>query len=292
MAMRSASSHFDARAAFVSLAAHGFAVGAIAVATAGLGPAPPTVEPARATYMVVEVPLVALPEKDAALPDLAEAEPPPPLPPAQVEIRQPREPVAQSAIAKSATPKAPTPKVATPKAPTQKTLPVLSDAPHATTQPSSDLRVESQTVTSGADAAIPDISPDVPATATQSSTSARAAEPMRTDSTAGPMAGPAAAEVAAAHAPVVHAARFRAPPAPPIYPRRAIELDLRGTTILRALVDADGAAAEIVVWATSGLRLLDDAAIAAARGWKFEPAREGAVAVAAWVEVPVRFELR
>jgi protein TonB len=287
MAMRSASSHFDARAAFVSLAAHGFAVGAIAVATAGLGPAPPTVEPARATYMVVEVPLVALPGKDAALPDLAEAEPPPPLPPAQVEIPPPREPVAQSAIAKSATPKAPTPKAPSLKAPS-----ALSEALRAKTQPSPDLRVESQTVTSGADAAIPDISPDVPVAATQASTSARAAEPMHTDSTAGPMAGSAAEEVAAAQAPVVRAARFRAPPAPPIYPRRAIELDLRGTTILRALVDADGAAAEIVVWASSGLRLLDDAAIAAARGWKFEPAREGAVAVAAWVEVPVRFELR
>jgi periplasmic protein TonB len=287
MAMRSASSHFDARAAFVSLAAHGFAVGAIAVATAGLGPALPTVEPARATYMVVEVPMVALPEKDAALPDLAEAEPPPPLPPVQVEFPHPREPVAQSAIAKSATPKAPTPKAPSLKAPS-----ALSEALRAKTQPSPDLRVESQTVTSGADAAIPDISSDAPAAAAQASTSARAAEPMRTDSTAGPMAGPAAAEVVAAQAQVVRAARFRAPPAPPIYPRRAIELDLRGTTILRALVDADGAAAEIVVWASSGLRLLDDAAIAAARGWKFEPAREGAVAVAAWVEVPVRFELR
>lgn len=287
MAMRSASSHFDARAAFVSLAAHGFAVGAIAVATAGLGPAPPTVEPARATYMVVEVPLVALPEKDVALPDLAEAEPPPPFPPAQVEIPQPREPVTQSAIAKSATPKAPTPKAPSLKAPS-----ALSEALHAKTQPSPDLRAESQTATSGTNAAIADISSDAPAAAAQASTSARAAEPMRTDSTAGQMAGPAAGEVSVAQAPVMRAARFRAPPAPPIYPRRAIELDLRGTTILRALVDADGAAAEIVVWASSGLRLLDDAAIAAARGWKFEPAREGAVAVAAWVEVPVRFELR
>ncbi len=283
MAMRSASSHFDARAAFVSLAAHGFAVGAIAVAPAGLGPAPPTVEPTRATYMVVEVPLVALPEKDAALPDLAEAEPPPHLPPVQIEISQPREPVAQSAIAKSATPKAPTPKAPSLKAPS-----ALSEALHATTQPSPDLRAESQTATSWMDAAIPDISPDVHVAAAQASTSARAAEPTRSDSTAGPSAG----EVSVAQVPVVRAARFRAPPAPPIYPRRAIELDLRGTTILRALVDADGAAAEIVVWASSGLRLLDDAAIAAARGWKFEPAREGAVAVAAWVEVPVRFELR
>ena len=283
MAMRSASSHFDARAAFVSLAAHGFAVGVIAVATAGLGPATPTVEPARATYMVVEAPLVALPEKVAALPDLAEADPPPPLPPAQAEILPPRESVAQSAIAKSATPKAPTPKAPSLKAPS-----ALSEALHATTQPSPDLRAESQTATSWMDAAIPDISPDVPVAAAQASTSARAAEPTRSDSTAGPSAG----EVSVAQAPVVRAARFRAPPAPPIYPRRAIELDLRGTTILRALVDADGAAAEIVVWASSGLRLLDDAAIAAARGWKFEPAREGAVAVAAWVEVPVRFELR
>ncbi|MCA3263690.1 MAG: TonB family protein [Telmatospirillum sp.] len=274
MAMRLASSHFDPRAAFVSLAAHGFAVGAIAVVSAGLGPTPPTVEPARVNYVVIEAPLVASHEATVVPPAADTAPPPPPLPPASAEIPQPHKPVAAAAAAKTTTPKAPTPKA----------RPLPSHAAVAASQPVPDAPSARQAPENEGEAAMAAALSDAFAIAAKTPHSTREAEPARDDR---PTAAPATAQ-----APVIREARFRVPPSPPIYPRRAIELDLRGTTILRALVDADGTAAEIVVWASSGLRLLDDAALAAARRWRFEPAREGAVAVAAWVEVPVRFELR
>jgi periplasmic protein TonB len=274
MAMRSGPHHFDPRAAFVSLAAHGFAVGAIAVVSAGFGPVLPTVDPARRAYMVVEVPVIAM--QETAPPPHAPEEPLPSqhLPPAYAEVPQPRKSIAQATTAKIATPKTPTPKA----------RPNLSPQTHATTQSFPDSSSANPTDESEADAALAGALTDTHAAPTQAAPSMREPEPARDDLSS--------ADATVAQVPVVRTARFRVPPSPPIYPRRAIELDLRGTTILRALVDADGVAAEIVVWTSSGLRLLDDAAIAAARSWKFEPAREGALAVAAWVEVPVRFELK
>lgn len=276
MAMRLASSHFDPRAAFVSLAAHGFAVGAIAVASAGLGPTPPTVEPARVNYVVIEVPFVALQETTAVPPAPEAPLPSMPLPSPPAETPQLRKPVVETAAAKIAMPKAPTPKA----------RPEPSLAAGAARQFLPEAPSSAHVAESEADAATGDRPSEASAASTQASDSTREGEPTpaRDDRPT--------SEVAAAQLPVIREARFRVPPSPPIYPRRAIELDLRGTTILRALVDANGTAAEIVVWASSGLRLLDEAALAAARRWKFEPARDGAVAVAAWVEVPVRFELR
>jgi|GEM_PF-6772410 len=104
-------------------------------------------------------------------------------------------------------------------------------------------------------------------------------------------ASPEPASSEPARTETVEVARFRVPPAPPPYPRRARDLHWQGFVVLRAFVQPDGNVAEFKVWQSSGIRLLDEAALAAARGWAFEPARHNAVAVAAWVEVPVRFEL-
>ncbi len=101
----------------------------------------------------------------------------------------------------------------------------------------------------------------------------------------------ASVPAAPAPVPVVTDARFRAPPTPPDYPRRAVELGQRGIAVLRALVQPDGSTSEIVLWRSSGFVLLDDAALGAVRRWRFEPARRGGDAILAWVEIPVRFEL-
>jgi protein TonB len=85
--------------------------------------------------------------------------------------------------------------------------------------------------------------------------------------------------------------RFRAPPAPPIYPRRSIERDEEGTVFVRAWVDPSGAPQRVVIWKGSGFPLLDEAALNAVQGWRFEPmVREGR-ATPSWVQVPVRFRL-
>ncbi len=92
--------------------------------------------------------------------------------------------------------------------------------------------------------------------------------------------------------PVLHQARFRAPPRPPVYPSRSRALEQEGVSIIRALIDADGASREVKLWRSSGYQMLDQAALAAVRGWAFEAARLGGRPVLAWVEIPVRFELR
>lgn len=86
--------------------------------------------------------------------------------------------------------------------------------------------------------------------------------------------------------------RFRHPPTPPVYPRRAIELNQQGEALVRVRLDPDGTVAEILLWRGSGFALLDRAALAAVRGWHFLPALRDGRPVAAWVEIPVRFHLR
>ena len=86
--------------------------------------------------------------------------------------------------------------------------------------------------------------------------------------------------------------RFRTPPRPAAYPPRALELGQQGEALVRVRLDTDGSAAEILLWRGSGFELLDRAALAAVRGWQFLPAVRDGHAVAAWVEIPVRFHFR
>ncbi len=92
--------------------------------------------------------------------------------------------------------------------------------------------------------------------------------------------------------PVLREARFRRPPKPPQYPPRSLSLEQQGVSVVRALIDIDGASREVRLWRSSGHEALDRAAIAAVRGWAFEAARIGDRPVLAWVEIPVRFEIR
>jgi protein TonB len=85
--------------------------------------------------------------------------------------------------------------------------------------------------------------------------------------------------------------RFRAPPAPPIYPRQSIERDEEGVVVVRAFVDPTGAPQRVMVWKGSGYPLLDEAALKAVQGWRFEPMLREGRATASWVQVPVRFRL-
>lgn len=100
-----------------------------------------------------------------------------------------------------------------------------------------------------------------------------------------------AAAIAPVGPPLIAAPRFRRPPRPPEYPPRAIELDLTGTVIVRALLDPEGDPRETRVHRSSGSPMLDGAALAAVRNWAFEPASRDGQRIAAWVEVPVHFRL-
>ena len=77
----------------------------------------------------------------------------------------------------------------------------------------------------------------------------------------------------------------------PEYPPLARRRGLEGQTLLRVDILTSGESGAIAVVSSSGHAVLDNAALAAVRRWKFVPAGEGAHEAAAYVEVPVSFQL-
>ena len=90
--------------------------------------------------------------------------------------------------------------------------------------------------------------------------------------------------------PAVPAAYRHAPL--PRYPAAARALGLEGIVVLSVLVRRDGHVDDARVAASSGATMLDEAALAAVRKWRFEPATRGGHAVESVVEVPMKFALR
>ncbi len=77
----------------------------------------------------------------------------------------------------------------------------------------------------------------------------------------------------------------------PDYPRQARREGWEGRVVLSVAVAVHGHATSVAVRQTSGYAILDEAALAAVRRWRFEPARRGGVPVTASVDVPIRFRL-
>ena len=75
----------------------------------------------------------------------------------------------------------------------------------------------------------------------------------------------------------------------PLYPEAARAQRLDGTVLLLVSIDAAGHVTGTNVQRSCGHAVLDRAALAAVRSWRFGPARQDGVALAARVEVPVRF---
>ncbi|HXF82769.1 MAG TPA: energy transducer TonB [bacterium] len=63
----------------------------------------------------------------------------------------------------------------------------------------------------------------------------------------------------------------------------------QGRVVLKVLVRTDGTVAEVHIEMSSGHAALDDAALRAAYGWRFEPAARDGQPIEAWVLIPVRF---
>lgn len=92
--------------------------------------------------------------------------------------------------------------------------------------------------------------------------------------------------------PVITNPRYRYPPRPPEYPRRALESGTEGTTVVRANVSPNGSVSSAWVHQSSGNAALDAAAVKAVRGWAFVPASQGGQNIASIVQVPVNFRLQ
>lgn len=79
--------------------------------------------------------------------------------------------------------------------------------------------------------------------------------------------------------------------APPRYPAVARRMRMQGTATIRVLVGTDGRPQRVRLEKSSGVELLDNAALEAVQRWTFVPARQGTTPIAAEVDVPLRFRL-
>ncbi len=118
------------------------------------------------------------------------------------------------------------------------------------------------------------------------------AEPQPTAETPPVVSEPVVAEAMGdADSTVIYEATYRLQ-TPPVYPRRALELGQQGVVTLHAEVLPNGDPRDLKVAKSSGYRLLDMAALAAVKKWKFEPRNVDGNAVASWVRVPVNFVIQ
>ena len=73
----------------------------------------------------------------------------------------------------------------------------------------------------------------------------------------------------------------------PEYPDLARQAGAAGTVVVQALIGRDGRVADTRV--LKSIPLLDAAAEAAVRRWRFKPAQSGGAPIETWVSVPVMF---
>lgn len=77
----------------------------------------------------------------------------------------------------------------------------------------------------------------------------------------------------------------------PRYPDLARQAGIEGKTVVKALVDVDGSVMEVQILKSSGNQMLDQAALTAARRWKFSPAKQRDKFVRVYVSIPINFRL-
>lgn len=121
--------------------------------------------------------------------------------------------------------------------------------------------------------------------------SANAIPVARAETVASAPPPPAPAAPAAPTVPPVFDADYLANPAP-AYPALSRRLGEEGQALVRVFVTPEGRAERVELARSSGHERLDRSALEAVARWRFLPARQGTVAVAAHVLVPVNFVLR
>lgn len=77
----------------------------------------------------------------------------------------------------------------------------------------------------------------------------------------------------------------------PVYPAAALRDGITGRVVLRVRVAADGGVTAASVLRSSGREILDDAALAAVRQWRFQPARQLGLAIEKEIAVPIVFRI-
>jgi periplasmic protein TonB len=80
--------------------------------------------------------------------------------------------------------------------------------------------------------------------------------------------------------------------APPPYPLSARIRGYEGVVLISAKILTEGRVGTLKIKSSSGYSILDQSALEAVKGWKFDPAKKMGKAVPAWVEIPVRYVLK
>jgi len=94
------------------------------------------------------------------------------------------------------------------------------------------------------------------------------------------------------HQEVVLDPKFKAPPNPPVYPRLARKRGMEGVVWLDVWLDRTGEQTRLEVFDSSGIDLLDQAAIDAVAQWQFVPKHFAGMTIASRVRIPVEFNLQ
>lgn len=79
---------------------------------------------------------------------------------------------------------------------------------------------------------------------------------------------------------------------PPVYPYRARQRRIEGTVQVRFLVRRDGTVGEVIIEAADPPGVFEEAVREAVERWRFEPGRLAGEAVAAWVVMPITFDMQ
>lgn len=77
----------------------------------------------------------------------------------------------------------------------------------------------------------------------------------------------------------------------PSYPMVARRMGWEGKVILNVEVLAEGACGAVNVFRSSGREVLDNAAMATVKSWRFIPARRAGSSITQWFKVPINFSL-
>lgn len=94
------------------------------------------------------------------------------------------------------------------------------------------------------------------------------------------------------HAPDFTLPSLKEDPAPIRYPRWAVQEGWEGIFVIAIEVKTNGEVGQWKVMKSTGYSLLDEAATAAVRQWRFHPSTEHGEPVAMCVQIPILFELR
>ncbi|ROS00349.1 outer membrane transport energization protein TonB [Sinobacterium caligoides] len=93
------------------------------------------------------------------------------------------------------------------------------------------------------------------------------------------------------HQEVISEPLFADAPVPPVYPRIARKRGQEGTVWIDIALDDKGRQTRVEIYKSSGVRLLDRAALKAVQQWQFLAQRVGNTSYASLVRIPVEFSL-